>query len=281
MGVGRDIPTQFWSTAGKQPHNPENEPFLVWLENIGNLTDANMPLTMSVSYGDNEPGVDFDYATRVNTEFQKAGVRGTSIMFSSGDGGVAGGQSAPCDVFVPTFPAGSPWVTAVGGTTKSNPEVCASFSSGGFSNYWPRPSYQDTAVKGYFNSGVSGIPDSSLYNASGAGIPDVSAQAESFDVIQNGFTMPVDGTSCSSPAFTGIVGLLNEARLVAGKSSLGYLNQLIYKTLGPNGGFNDVTTGSNPGCDTQGFPAAKGWDPVTGWGTPNFGVLKEMVLALP
>ena len=281
MGVGRDIPTQFWSTAGKQPHNPENEPFLVWLENIGNLTDANMPLTMSVSYGDNEPGVDFDYATRVNTEFQKAGVRGTSIMFSSGDGGVAGGQSAPCDVFVPTFPAGSPWVTAVGGTTKSNPEVCASFSSGGFSNYWPRPSYQDTAVKGYFNSGVSGIPDSSLYNASGAGIPDVSAQAESFDVIQNGFTMPVDGTSCSSPAFTGIVGLLNEARLAAGKSSLGYLNQLIYKTLGPNGGFNDVTTGSNPGCDTQGFPAAKGWDPVTGWGTPNFGVLKEMVLALP
>ena len=112
-----------------------------------------MPLTMSVSYGDNEPGVDFSYATRVNTEFQKAGVRGTSIMFSSGDGGVAGGQSSPCNIFVPTFPAGSPWVTAVGGTTKSNPEVCASFSSGGFSNYWPRPSYQDAAVKGYFNSG--------------------------------------------------------------------------------------------------------------------------------
>ena len=133
----------------------------------------------------------------------------------------------------------------------------------------------------FFNSGVSGIPDSSLYNSSGAGIPDVSAQAESFDVIQNGYTMPVDGTSCSSPAFTGIVGLLNEARLSAGKSSLGYLNQLIYKTLGPNGGFNDVTSGSNPGCNTEGFPAAKGWDPVTGWGTPNFGVLKEMVLELP
>ena len=281
MGVGRDIPTQFWSTAGKQPGNPENEPFLVWLENIGNLTDSNLPLTISVSYGDNEPGVDLSYATRVNTEFQKAGVRGTSIMFSSGDGGVAGGQSAPCDTFVPTFPAGSPWVTAVGGTTKSDPEVCASFSSGGFSNYWKRPAYQDAAVKGYFNSGVSGIPDSSLYNTSGAGIPDVSAQGENFDVIQNGFTMPVDGTSCSSPAFTGIVGLLNEARLAAGKSSLGYLNQLIYKTAGPAGAFNDVTKGSNPGCDTQGFPAAAGWDPVTGWGTPNYGKLKDIVLALP
>jgi tripeptidyl-peptidase-1 len=281
MGVGRDIPTQFWSTAGQQPGNPANEPFLVWLEAVGNLTDANLPLTFSISYGDNEPGVDMSYAMRVNTEFQKAGVRGTSIMFSSGDGGVSGGQSAPCTIFVPTFPASSPWVTAVGGTTKQNPEVCASFSSGGFSNYFARPSYQDAAVKGYFNSGQSGLPSSSLYNTSGAGIPDVSAQGENFDVIVNGFTNPVDGTSCSSPAFTGIVGLLNEARLSAGKTSLGYLNQLIYKTAGPAGAFNDVTKGSNPGCDTQGFPATKGWDPVTGWGTPNYGKLKDIVMSLP
>ena len=67
----------------------------------------------------------------------------------------------------------------------------------------------------------------------------------------------------------------------AGKSSLGYLNQLIYKTAGPQGAFNDVTEGSNPGCGTEGFPAAKGWDPVTGWGTPDFGKLREIVLALP
>ncbi len=281
MGVGRDIPTQFWSTAGQQPHNPENEPFLVWLQNVANTTDADMPLTMSVSYGDNEPGVDNGYANRVGVEFQKAGVRGTSIMFSSGDGGVSGGQSQPCDTFVPTFPAGSPWVTAVGGTTKTKPEVCASFSSGGFSNYFGRPSYQDAAVQGYLNSGTAGMPSSSLYNASGAGIPDVSAQGENFEVIQNGFAMPVDGTSCSSPAFTAIIGLVNEARLAAGKSSLGYLNPWIYKTAGPAGAFNDVTKGSNPGCRTQGFPAAKGWDPVTGWGTPNFGLLKDLALQLP
>jgi tripeptidyl-peptidase-1 len=281
MGVGRDIPTQFWSTAGQQPHNPQNEPFLVWLEAIAALSDADLPLSMSISYGDNEPGVDLGYANRVNVEFQKAGVRGTSIMFSSGDGGVAGGQSSPCTIFIPTFPASSPWVTSVGGTTGSKPEVCASFSSGGFSNYFDRPSYQDDAVKGYFASGASGIPSSSLYNATGAGIPDVSAQGENFDVIVNGMTNPVDGTSCSSPAFTGIVGLLNEARLAAGKTSLGYLNQLIYKTAGPAGAFNDVTSGSNPGCGTQGFPAAKGWDPVTGWGTPNYGKLKDIVMALP
>merc|ERR1711865_772799 len=55
----------------------------------------------------------------------------------------------------------------------------------------------------------------------------------------------------------------------------------IYKKLGPAGAFNDVTKGSNPGCDTQGFPAAKGWDPVTGWGTPDFGKIRDMVLATP
>lgn len=281
MGIGRDIPTQFWSTPGKQPHNVQNEPFLVWLEAIAALSDSKLPLSMSVSYGDNEPGVDLAYANRVNVEFQKAGVRGTSIMFSSGDGGVAGGQSSSCTIFIPTFPASSPWVTSVGGTTGTKPEVCAKFSSGGFSNYFERPSYQDSAVKGYFASGASGMPSSSLYNATGAGIPDVSAQGENFDVIVNGFTEPVDGTSCSSPAFTGIIGLLNEARLAANKTSLGYLNQLIYKTAGPAGAFNDVTEGSNPGCGTQGFPATKGWDPVTGWGTPNYGKLKDIVMALP
>lgn len=30
--------------------------------------------------------------------------------------------------------------------------------------------------------------------------------------------------------------------------------------------FTDITIGSNPGCDSPGFPAAKGWDPVTGLG---------------
>jgi len=281
MGVGKDIPTQFWSTAGKQPGNPENEPFLVWLYNVSNISDDNMPRTMSVSYGDDEHTVLRDYAARVDVEFQKAGVRGMSIMFSSGDGGVSGSQSQQCTTFIPTWPAGSQWVTSVGGTTDSNPEVCASFSSGGFANYFARPSWQDDAVSGYLNSKPAGLPSSVLYNASGRGIPDVAAQGENFDVIVSGSTEPVDGTSCSSPCFTAIVSLLNEARLAAGKNSLGYLNPLIYKTLGPQGAFNDVTKGDNPGCGTKGFPATKGWDPVTGWGTPKFDVLKALVLALP
>ena len=40
MAMGEDVPTQFWSTNGQQPHNPSNEPFLIWLQNLANLTDA-------------------------------------------------------------------------------------------------------------------------------------------------------------------------------------------------------------------------------------------------
>jgi tripeptidyl-peptidase-1 len=45
-------------------------------------------------------------------------------------------------------------------------------------------------------------------------------------------------------------------------------------------GFHDITKGTNPGCGTLGFSASKGWDPVTGLGTPNFTSLVEKWLAL-
>jgi tripeptidyl-peptidase-1 len=75
--------------------------------------------------------------------------------------------------------------------------------------------------------------------------------------------------------------LLNDIRLASGKSSLGFLNPFIYQNAAS---FNDVTRGAGEGCGLgkqKGFPAAKGWDPVTGVGTPNYQKLKQAVLALP
>ena len=43
--------------------------------------------------------------------------------------------------------------------------------------------------------------------------------------------MPVAGTSCSSPMFAGVVGLLNDQRLAAGKGTLGFINPLLYSSL--------------------------------------------------
>lgn len=279
MGLGNNVKTQFWSTSGQQPGSPQNEPFLKWLTVMSGHDDSTMPKTVSVSYGDNEPTVNRNYATRVNTEFKKLGMRGVSIMFSSGDGGVSGGQQQPCTTFVPTYPAGSPWVTAVGGTSSSKPEVAAGLSSGGFSNYWARPSYQKEAVAHYFKV-AQNLPPAHLFNQTGAGIPDVSAQAESFNVVVGGTPAfgGVSGTSCASPTFTGIMSLVNELRIAAGKSTLGFLNPLFYKHPEM---FNDITSGTNPGCNMPGFSAAQGWDPVTGLGSPNYEAMKKVVEALP
>ena len=93
---------------------------------------------------------------------------------------------------------------------------------------------------------------------------------ESVEVYVSGSPEPVDGTSCSSPIFTSVVALINEQLLNAGKPVLGFLNPWLYANPGA---FNDITSGTNPGCGTNGFSATTGWDPVTGLGTPNYAKL--------
>jgi len=179
--------------------------------------------------------------------------------------------------FIPTFPAASPFVTAVGGTVGSSPEVAGALSGGGFSNYWASPSYQTAAVTQYFKVAKS-LPPAADYNRSGAGFPDVASQAYNFPIFVGGSEMAVDGTSCASPVFSGIVALLNDIRLNANKAPLGWLNPLFYAN--PTA-FNDITSGDNPGCNTQGFQAAVGWDPVTGLGSMNYKNWAAIVAKLP
>ena len=115
----------------------------------------------------------------------------------------------------------------------------------------------------------------------------------SYTVFQNGSISPSGGTSAAAPVTASIVALLNDARLRAGKPVLGFLNPLLY--LGGYEGFTDITSGFSIGCtgnDTQtGAPvpgagvipgafwnATVGWDPVTGFGVPNFGELLKLVM---
>ena len=73
-----------------------------------------------------------------------------------------------------------------------------------------------------------------------------------------------------------MISLLNDARINAQLPPLGFLNPWLY-SVGYKG-LNDIVSGTNPGCGTQGFQAIQGWDPVTGLGTPNFGLLKDIAL---
>lgn len=169
-----------------------------------------------------------------------------------------------------------------GGSAGSSPtgESCAGLSGGGFSNYFASADYQVEAVESYLRKG--GLPAKSFYNSSGHGYPDIAAQALNFNICIYGAFTQVDGTSCASPTTGGIISLLNDARMQAGKSSLGFLNPLIYKIPSKDGlALNDVVSGDNYGCGLNvGFPALIGWDACNGMGTPNYGRLKSIVLNL-
>jgi tripeptidyl-peptidase-1 len=267
-GIAGNIHAEFWGYKGKSPDNSANEPFMKWLSQLANTSDTDVPKVFSTSYGEDEDAWSLPAAIRMNTEFQKAGVRGISLLYAAGDEG-ANCKGDP-DKFVPETPGSSPWVTSVGGTQGATNEQAIGLSSGGFSNRWPMPQWQAAAVASYFANG-QGLPSPSVgYNKTGRAYPDIAAQASDFTVVANRIPEPgVAGTSCASPTASGVIALINDARLQAGQSVLGYLNPWIYKNAKA---WNDITTGSSEGCGigAKGWPAAVGWDAVTGVGTPNY-----------
>jgi len=257
------------------------------------------PFVVSVSYGQDEASVTPTYANRQCIEYAKLGMLGTSVLYSSGDDGVAGagnlcldskGQPAPGGTaFNPSFPVTCPFITAVGatqvnpGSTVNDPEgACEQviFSGGGFSNIFPTPSYQAAAVKNFLKYPPPFT--SAQFNNTGnsRGFPDLSANGANYVIGIDGKFGLVFGTSASSPVVGSLITLINDARLAAGKGPVGFLNPSIYSTAFASA-FNDITSGGNQGCGTPGFTATTGWDPVTGVGTPNFTKLLPLFLALP
>lgn len=291
IGLAHPVPVTEFSTAGRgpqvnDPNEPagtqDNEPYLSFLDGILALPNSQLPQTLSISYGDDEQTWPRAMAQEVCTLFGQLGARGVSVLFASGDSGpgaICEDNSGTVARFVPAFPASCPFVTTVGATQNVGPEMAASFSGGGFSNYFSQPSYQSTAVNNWLTA--HGGPFARYYNASGRGYPDVSAQGVDFLVVSGGVTEPVDGTSAASPTFAAVVALLNAARIQSKQAPLGFLNPFLYQ----NGyqALNDIVKGGSTGCKAgnltipgAGFNATAGWDPVTGLGTPDFGKLLKM-----
>ncbi|KAJ9655304.1 hypothetical protein H2198_005833 [Neophaeococcomyces mojaviensis] len=281
-----------YSTGGSPPFAADlftptntNEPYLTWLDYV--LSQSDLPQTISTSYGDDEQTVPLSYAQSVCEGFAQLGLRGVSLLFSSGDNGVgANGTCVSNDgknttTFLPAFPASCPYVTTVGGT-RGYPEAVAYdtrngyVSGSGFSNYFAQPAYQkDSGVVDQYIASLNGKLDG-LYNKTGRAYPDVAAQGYRYITIYNGSVATLDGTSCSSPTTASIIALVNDALLAAGKSPLGFLNPWLYTGAGAQA-FTDVLTGSSTGCNTAGFEAKQGWDVASGWGTPQFPTMLDIL----
>ena len=95
-----NITSEFWGFKGKSPDNKANEPYFKWLTLLANTSDADVPKVFSTSYGEDEDSWSMASAVRMNTEFQKAGARGISLLYAAGD------EGANCkgDKFVPETP---------------------------------------------------------------------------------------------------------------------------------------------------------------------------------
>lgn len=281
---------------------------------------------ISLSYGGQEADVPVYYQKRQCNEYLKLGLQGVSILFASGDSGVSNypapyGIDGPTgclgkneNIFNPTWPNTCPYVTNVGATkvypgkTVFEPEsavfdpagfpYATNFSSGGgFSNVYPIPDYQASAVAKFFKdhnppypyysglvtdlqqTGIGNLgANGGIYNRIGRGVPDVAANGDNIAVYVGGEYQLSGGTSASTPIFSAVINRINEERLRCGKSTLGFLNPSLYAHPSM---LNDITNGTNPGCNTVGFSAVKGWDPVTGLGTPNFPKMLKYYLNLP
>lgn len=304
-GVSAPVPESEYSTGGLAPLVPDldtptqaedqNEPYLDYLMGLQKVPNSQLPQTISHSYGEDEQSVPESYVKQVCQMFGELGARGVSVIFSSGDMGVGtaclSNDGKNKTEFQPQFPAACPYVTSVGGVTHIEPEQATFFSSGGFSRVFQRPAYQAAAVEGYLAQ--IGNNFAQYFNRNGRGFPDVAAQSVNFAVQDKGSLKYYEGTSCAAPTFAGVVALLNSARVSSHIPPLGFLNPWIYG--GAFVGLNDITHGKSTGCNGKSrfngapeaspiipgasFNATPGWDPVTGFGTPDFG--KLLALAAP
>ena len=179
------------------------------------------------------------------------------------------------------------------------------YSGGGFSNVFGTPSYQQEAVNNFFKNhdpeylyyettggfnastalgryNVSpprrGISSTDINQRIGRGYPDVSANGGPIPTYSNGKPYVQNGTSAAVPIWASILTRINEARLAANKSTVGFVNPTLYSNTQV---LNDITEGYGYGCNTTGFSAAEGWDPITGLGTPRFGDLMDLFMGMP
>jgi len=246
----------------------------------------NLGDVISQSFGGNENCATQEVLQIQHQVFVAATAKKITLLASSGDLGAAQINCASTSfVRAVSTPASDPLVTAVGGTSLIADAASGVYmsetawvgSGGGFSAVFPRPNFQSHVQ----TSNQRGLPDVASVADPQTGVVVVwssSGQGANLAAV-------FGGTSVGAPQWAGITVLTNE-RMGA---RIGFLNGALYR-LGASPqaatAFHDIVQGNDnfvgqdangATVNVKGFNAAKGWDPVTGLGTPNVAALARLL----
>jgi subtilase family serine protease len=248
---------------------------------------------MSVSAGWGEHCLTAVEVARMHAALQADAAHHVTVVASSGDTGVISRScpgTSPTAPWIPVretgMPAEDPLVLSAGGTTLMASHTTGAYlgetawsypdatqgSGGGFSRLFSRPAYQ------------AGVPGTEVMR----GVPDVAADSDGrtglavivSDGGQQVTVFGAKGTSASAPLWSAVIALADQS---AGRD-LGFVNPAIYRIArdARNGqAFHDITQGTNTvqisGVTITGYRTTPGWDPVTGWGSPDARVLVPLL----
>jgi subtilase family serine protease len=215
----------------------------------------NKASVVSMSFG----GGEFSGETSYDNHFALNGVTFTASSGDSGNG--------------VEYPAASPGVVGVGGTTLTTgtggsyvSETAWSGSGGGQSVVENEPLYQALYPIPNDPSGWRGVPDVAY-----DGNPNTGFAV--YDTVryhgQSGW-FQVGGTSAGAPQWSALFAIANSMRVAAGKPTLNSTNNAVYNvaTATFSSNFHDITSGTNGSCGTL-CTAVSGYDYVTGLGSPQ------------
>ncbi|HET7556471.1 MAG TPA: S53 family peptidase [Rhodanobacteraceae bacterium] len=221
------------------------------VDDFNTAVSANAVKVINVSLGECETSAKGDgSAAAADNIFKQAVAQGQTFSVSTGDAGSNECGGSPRGT-TPSWPASSPYVVAVGGTTLNattttwQGETVWADTGGSPSTFEPMPSWQ------------VGVGQNAGHTT--RGLPDIAFDADpnsGSKIIVNGSLAQYGGTSLSSPLFVGFW-----ARMIAAKGTgIGFAAPKLYAL--PSTAFHDVVSGSNGG-----EKAAPGWDYTTGFGS--------------
>jgi kumamolisin len=229
-------------------------------------THSPLPTTIGCSWGWTPAD-----PTTLNPYFEKMAAQGQNFFAASGDSSTWSSRNE-------AWPADNAYVVSVGGTdlitaSAAGPwksETAWSDSGGGISpDGIPIPAWQQ--LSGVINSSNKG--STTLRNG-----PDVSANANfTFYTCSDQTTCLANeygGTSFAAPMWAAYIALVNQQLAANGEPTIGFINPAIYAqnvTSSYGAEFHDITSGTSGS-----YSAVAGYDLVTGWGSPNTGLINAL-----